>query len=38
MEHTKTSTDADHEPSWAEEFADRFIDEHIDLFDKLANE
>ncbi|ACM58749.1 hypothetical protein Hlac_3216 [Halorubrum lacusprofundi ATCC 49239] len=38
MEYTKTSTDADDELSRAEEFADRFIDEHSDLFDKLANE
>jgi hypothetical protein len=38
MEHTETSTDAEDRSSQIKEFTDRFIDEHSDLFDKLANE
>jgi hypothetical protein len=38
MEHNEKSTDAEDQYTWAEEFADRFIDRHSDLFAKLANE
>jgi len=38
MVNTETSTDPEDGSTRAEEFADRFIDKHCDLFDKLANE